>query len=123
MFLCLFSPCPLQLFFSADNGVGIATAVYEPEEEAGLCDGQWHTVSAHKIKHRLELVVDGKKVEAASPGAHSPSADTSDPVYFGGYPGTSSQLISELFFYRSLPTLWKLVLYGIPVAISNGPFS
>uniref|UniRef100_A0A671SZR7 Basement membrane-specific heparan sulfate proteoglycan core protein n=1 Tax=Sinocyclocheilus anshuiensis TaxID=1608454 RepID=A0A671SZR7_9TELE len=75
-----------KLLFHADNGVGRFTAVYEPDPEAGLCDGQWHTVSAHKLKHHLELVVDGKKSEAASPDARSASADTNDPVYVGGYP-------------------------------------
>ncbi|XP_048106035.1 laminin subunit alpha-2 isoform X4 [Alosa alosa] len=75
-----------KLLFSADNGPGIVTAIYAPEEEAGLCDGQWHTVSARKLKHRLELVVDGNQVEAASPNTASTSADTSDPIYFGGYP-------------------------------------
>uniref|UniRef100_A0A8C2GLA2 Laminin G domain-containing protein n=1 Tax=Cyprinus carpio TaxID=7962 RepID=A0A8C2GLA2_CYPCA len=74
------------LLFHADNGVGHFTAVYEPDPEAGLCDGQWHTVSAHKLKHRLELIVDGKKSEAASPDVRSAFADTSDPVYVGGYP-------------------------------------
>uniref|UniRef100_A0A9J7ZDZ5 Laminin subunit alpha 2 n=1 Tax=Cyprinus carpio carpio TaxID=630221 RepID=A0A9J7ZDZ5_CYPCA len=75
-----------KLLFHADNGVGRFTAVYEPDPEAGLCDGQWHTVSAHKLKHRLELIVDGKKSEAASPDVRSASADTNDPVYVGGYP-------------------------------------
>lgn len=75
-----------KLLFHADNGVGRITAVYEPDPEAGLCDGQWHTVSAHKLKHRLELTVDGKKSEAASPDVRSASADTNDPVYVGGYP-------------------------------------
>ncbi|XP_051500882.1 laminin subunit alpha-2 [Myxocyprinus asiaticus] len=75
-----------KLLFHVDNGVGRFTAVYEPDQEAGLCDGQWHTVSAHKLKHRLELIVDGKKSEAASPDIRSASADTNDPVYVGGYP-------------------------------------
>ncbi|XP_073788195.1 laminin subunit alpha-2 isoform X3 [Danio rerio] len=75
-----------KLFFHADNGVGRFTAVHEPRQEAGLCDGQWHTVSAHKLKHRLELTVDGQKSEAASPDIRSPSADTNDPLYVGGYP-------------------------------------
>lgn len=75
-----------KLLLHADNGVGRFTAVYEPDPEAGLCDGQWHTVSAHKLKHRLELVVDGKMSEAASPDVRSASADTNDPVYVGGYP-------------------------------------
>uniref|UniRef100_A0A672R5T7 Laminin G domain-containing protein n=1 Tax=Sinocyclocheilus grahami TaxID=75366 RepID=A0A672R5T7_SINGR len=75
-----------KLLFHADNGVGRFTAVYEPDPEAGLCDGQWHTVSTHKLKHRLELVVDGKKSDAASLDARSASADTNDPVYVGGYP-------------------------------------
>ncbi|XP_030638763.1 laminin subunit alpha-2 [Chanos chanos] len=75
-----------KLLFHADNGVGLVTAVHQPEEEAGLCDGQWHSVTAHKLKHRLELIVDGKKSEAASPNVRSTSADTNDPVYVGGYP-------------------------------------
>uniref|UniRef100_A0AAY5EC59 Laminin G domain-containing protein n=1 Tax=Electrophorus electricus TaxID=8005 RepID=A0AAY5EC59_ELEEL len=75
-----------RLLFHADNGVGRVSAAHQPDEEAGLCDGQWHSVTAHKLKHRLELIVDGKKSEAASPDARSASADTNDPVYVGGYP-------------------------------------
>uniref|UniRef100_A0AAY5EZ36 Laminin G domain-containing protein n=1 Tax=Electrophorus electricus TaxID=8005 RepID=A0AAY5EZ36_ELEEL len=62
-----------RLLFHADNGVGRVSA--------------WHSVTAHKLKHRLELIVDGKKSEAASPDARSASADTNDPVYVGGYLG------------------------------------
>lgn len=80
--LCL----SLQLHFHADNGAGRVTAISQGAE---LCDGQWHSITAHKLKHRLELIVDGKKSEAASPDASSASADTSDPVYVGGYPGAS----------------------------------
>uniref|UniRef100_A0AAY4BZ23 Laminin subunit alpha 2 n=1 Tax=Denticeps clupeoides TaxID=299321 RepID=A0AAY4BZ23_9TELE len=81
-----------KLLFSADNGAGRFTATYVPAEEAGLCDGQWHKVSANKLKHRLELTVDGQKVEAASPNTRSSSADTSDPIYVGGYPAQRNQL-------------------------------
>ncbi|KAL6485505.1 hypothetical protein MHYP_G00048970 [Metynnis hypsauchen] len=62
-----------------------------PRRGAGLCDGQWHSVSAHKLKHRVELIVDGVKSEAASPDPRSPSADTNDPVYVGGYPENLKQ--------------------------------
>ncbi|XP_060769556.1 laminin subunit alpha-2 [Neoarius graeffei] len=72
-----------RVLFHADNGVGRVTAISEGLE---LCDGQWHSITAHKLKHRLELIVDGKKSEAASPDASSASADTSDPIYVGGYP-------------------------------------
>ncbi|KAK3506985.1 hypothetical protein QTP70_034266 [Hemibagrus guttatus] len=72
-----------RLLFHADNGVGRVTAMSQGAE---LCDGQWHSVTAHKLKHRLELIVDGRKSEAASPDASSASADTNDPVYVGGYP-------------------------------------
>ncbi|XP_077077233.1 laminin subunit alpha-2 isoform X13 [Siphateles boraxobius] len=75
-----------KLLFHADNGEGRFTAVHEPGQETGLCDGQWHSVSAHKLKHRLELVVDGRRSEATSPDVRSASADTNDPVYVGGYP-------------------------------------
>ncbi|XP_075719830.1 laminin subunit alpha-2 [Rhinoderma darwinii] len=75
-----------KLLFHADNGAGRFTAVYEPELPGSLCDGQWHKVTANKIKHRLEMIVDGNKVEATSPNAASTSADTNDPVFVGGYP-------------------------------------
>ncbi|KAI4890568.1 hypothetical protein NFI96_019399, partial [Prochilodus magdalenae] len=75
-----------KLLFHADNGVGRVTAVYEPAGGAGLCDGQWHSVSAHKLKHRLELIVDDVKSEASGSDPRSASADTNDPVYVGGYP-------------------------------------
>uniref|UniRef100_A0A8B9LS25 Basement membrane-specific heparan sulfate proteoglycan core protein n=1 Tax=Astyanax mexicanus TaxID=7994 RepID=A0A8B9LS25_ASTMX len=76
-----------KLLFHADNGGGRVTAVYEPPEEAGLCDGQWHSVTAHKLKHRVELIIDGVKSEAAGPDPRSATADTIDPIYVGGYPG------------------------------------
>lgn len=82
----MFSCLSLQLLFHADNGVGRVTASYQGAE---LCDGQWHSITAHKLKHRLELIVDGRKYDAASPDASSASADTNDPVYVGGYPGAS----------------------------------
>ncbi|XP_040285060.1 laminin subunit alpha-2 isoform X2 [Bufo bufo] len=75
-----------KLLFHADNGAGRFTAVYEPEVPGSLCDGQWHKVTANKIKHRLEMIVDNKKVEASSPNAASTSTDTNDPVFVGGYP-------------------------------------
>ncbi|KAG7240211.1 hypothetical protein CRUP_037862, partial [Coryphaenoides rupestris] len=53
---------------------------------AGLCDGQWHTVVAHKLRHRLELEVDGWKNQAESPNARSNTCDTNHPIYVGGYP-------------------------------------
>ncbi|MGH0147204.1 UNVERIFIED_CONTAM: hypothetical protein FKN15_055746 [Acipenser sinensis] len=75
-----------KMLFHADNGVGRFTATYETDSQGGLCDGQWHRVVATKLKHRLELTVDDKKVEGQSPNAHSASADTNDPVFVGGYP-------------------------------------
>ncbi|KAK6295148.1 hypothetical protein J4Q44_G00343740 [Coregonus suidteri] len=75
-----------KLLFHVDNGVGRITAEYQPEAEAGLCDGQWHSVTAHKLRHRLEIIVDGRKEEAESPNARSNTADTNDPIYVGGYP-------------------------------------
>eukprot|EP00079_Xenopus_tropicalis_P035929 XP_017949700.1 PREDICTED: laminin subunit alpha-2 isoform X3 [Xenopus tropicalis] len=80
-----------KLLFHADNGAGRFTAFYEPELPGGLCDGKWHKVSASKLKHRLELIVDENKVEASSSNSASTSADTNDPVYVGGYPEGLSQ--------------------------------
>ncbi|XP_046878111.1 laminin subunit alpha-2 [Hypomesus transpacificus] len=75
-----------KLLFHVDNGAGRITTEYQPDVEADLCDGQWHSVSAQKLRHRLELVVDGKKSQAESPNTRSNTADTNDPIYVGGFP-------------------------------------
>lgn len=73
--------------FHVDNGAGRFTAVYDAGIPGHLCDGQWHKVTANKIKHRIELTVDGNQVVAQSPNQASTSADTNDPVFVGGFPG------------------------------------
>ncbi|XP_056260714.1 laminin subunit alpha-2 isoform X6 [Seriola aureovittata] len=73
------------LFFHVDNGAGRITAEHTPEGE-GFCDGQWHAITANKLRHRVELVVDGKQSQAESPNARSNTCDTNDPIYVGGYP-------------------------------------
>ncbi|XP_061425546.1 LOW QUALITY PROTEIN: laminin subunit alpha-2 [Lethenteron reissneri] len=80
-----------KLLFSADNGPGRFTAVYDPGTGGSLCDGRWHAVSAKKIKHQLELRVDGAMVTAQSSVKSSTSADTNRPVYLGGFPADSVQ--------------------------------
>uniref|UniRef100_A0A8D0L6L7 Laminin subunit alpha-2 n=1 Tax=Sphenodon punctatus TaxID=8508 RepID=A0A8D0L6L7_SPHPU len=80
-----------KLMFHTDNGAGRFSAIYEPDVPGSLCDGQWHKVTARKLKHRLELTVDGKQVEGASPNTASTSADTNDPVFVGGYPDGLNQ--------------------------------
>uniref|UniRef100_A0A671XJM5 Basement membrane-specific heparan sulfate proteoglycan core protein n=1 Tax=Sparus aurata TaxID=8175 RepID=A0A671XJM5_SPAAU len=74
-----------KLLFNVDNGAGRITAEHVPEGQ-GFCDGQWHSVTANKFRHRLELVVDGKQSKAESPNARSNTCDTNDPLYVGGYP-------------------------------------
>ncbi|XP_039180622.1 laminin subunit alpha-2 isoform X7 [Crotalus tigris] len=75
-----------NVMFHVDNGAGRFSAIYEPAITGSLCDGQWHRVVAHKIKHRLMLTVDDQHVEGISPNAASTSAETNDPVFVGGYP-------------------------------------
>ncbi|XP_038590833.1 laminin subunit alpha-2-like [Micropterus salmoides] len=74
-----------KLLFHVDNGAGRITAEHMPEGE-GFCDGQWHSITANKLRHRVELVVDGKESQAESPNARSNTCDTNDPIYVGGYP-------------------------------------
>uniref|UniRef100_A0A8C9XYE7 Laminin subunit alpha-2 n=1 Tax=Sander lucioperca TaxID=283035 RepID=A0A8C9XYE7_SANLU len=74
-----------KLLFHVDNGAGRITAEHVPEGE-GFCDGQWHSVIAKKLRHRVELVVDEKQSQAESPNARSNTCDTNDPIYVGGYP-------------------------------------
>ncbi|XP_029318611.1 laminin subunit alpha-2 isoform X2 [Cottoperca gobio] len=75
-----------KLLFHVDNGAGLITAEHMPEGD-GFCDGQWHSVTAKKLRHRVELVVDEKQSQAESPNARSNTCDTNDPIYVGGYPG------------------------------------
>uniref|UniRef100_A0A3Q2PYA0 Laminin G domain-containing protein n=1 Tax=Fundulus heteroclitus TaxID=8078 RepID=A0A3Q2PYA0_FUNHE len=74
-----------KLLFHVDNGAGRVTAEHVPEGKS-FCDGQWHSVTANKLRHKLELVVDGEKSQAQSPNARSNTCDTNDPIYVGGYP-------------------------------------
>ncbi|KAF4796257.1 Laminin subunit alpha-2 [Turdus rufiventris] len=80
-----------KVMFHVDNGAGRFSAVHEPDTPGSLCDGQWHKVLANKIKHRLELTVDGTQVETDSPNRASTSADTNDPLFVGGYPDGVTQ--------------------------------
>nr|XP_055247607.1 laminin subunit alpha-2 isoform X7 [Gorilla gorilla gorilla] len=80
-----------KLMFHVDNGAGRFTAVYDAGVPGHLCDGQWHKVTANKIKHHIELTVDGNQVEAQSPNPASTSADTNDPVFVGGFPDDLKQ--------------------------------
>ncbi|XP_045355489.1 laminin subunit alpha-2 isoform X5 [Leopardus geoffroyi] len=80
-----------KLMFHVDNGAGRFTAVYDAGIPGHLCDGQWHKVTANKIKHRIELTVDGNQVVAQSPNQASTSADTNDPVFVGGFPDGLNQ--------------------------------
>ncbi|XP_077409138.1 laminin subunit alpha-2 isoform X2 [Vanacampus margaritifer] len=74
-----------QLLFHVDNGAGRITALHVPDGD-GFCDGRWHAVVANKVRHRVELLVDGKQSQAQSPNARSNTCDTNDPIYVGGYP-------------------------------------
>ncbi|XP_075780255.1 laminin subunit alpha-2 isoform X2 [Pelodiscus sinensis] len=80
-----------KLMFHVDNGAGKFSAIYEPDKPGNLCDGHWHKVTAQKIKHRLELTVDGNQVDGSSPNGVSSSTDTNDPVFVGGYPDGLNQ--------------------------------
>uniref|UniRef100_A0A667YT36 Laminin G domain-containing protein n=1 Tax=Myripristis murdjan TaxID=586833 RepID=A0A667YT36_9TELE len=74
-----------KLLFHVDNGAGRITAEHQPEGE-GFCDGKWHSVTANKLRHKVELVVDGERSQAESPNVRSNICDTNDPIYVGGYP-------------------------------------
>ncbi|CAH6778160.1 Lama2 [Phodopus roborovskii] len=80
-----------KLMFHVDNGAGRFTAVYDAGIPGHMCNGQWHKVTAKKIKNHLELVVDGNQVDAQSPNSASTSADTNDPVFVGGFPDGLNQ--------------------------------
>ncbi|KAM4529659.1 laminin subunit alpha-2 isoform 2-T2 [Fundulus diaphanus] len=89
-----------KLLFHVDNGAGRVTAEHVPEGKS-FCDGQWHSVTANKLRHKLELVVDGEKSQAQSPNARSNTCDTNDPIYVGGYPaGVRQAALSSSSSFR-----------------------
>uniref|UniRef100_A0A8C4MPQ1 Laminin subunit alpha-1 n=1 Tax=Equus asinus asinus TaxID=83772 RepID=A0A8C4MPQ1_EQUAS len=87
-----------KILFHVNNGAGRVTATYEPKATSAVCDGKWHTLQANKSKHRVVLIVDGNAVRAESPHPQSTSADTNNPIYVGGYPGTCGRLVCSFAF-------------------------
>uniref|UniRef100_A0A6Q2WY45 Laminin, alpha 1 n=1 Tax=Esox lucius TaxID=8010 RepID=A0A6Q2WY45_ESOLU len=75
-----------QAVFHVNNGAGRVSARSRPGW--WLCDGRWHTMLAKKTKNALSLTVDGVTVLTDNPHPQSTSAETKDPVYIGGFPGT-----------------------------------
>ncbi|XP_066470578.1 laminin subunit alpha-2 isoform X3 [Tiliqua scincoides] len=108
-----------NVMFHVDNGAGRFSAIYEPVVPGSLCDGQWHKVIANKIKHRLQLTVDGNRVEGISPHTASTSADTHDPVFVGGYPDGLNQfgLTTNIRFRGCIRSL-KLIKEAKPLEIN-----
>lgn len=84
-----------QIFFRVDNGGGDIVTRYSPKlHGAELCDGEWHKIKATKQHQQLTLTVDGLYFSnPRSSVDDQKSADTSDPLYIGGYPGRK-----KLFF-------------------------
>ncbi|XP_006885094.1 PREDICTED: laminin subunit alpha-2-like [Elephantulus edwardii] len=109
-----------KLMFHVDNGAGRFTAIYDAGIPGHLCDGQWHKVTAKKIKHRIELTVDGNQVEAQSPYRASTSADTNDPVFVGGFPDGLNQfgLTTNIRFRGCIRSLRLTKGTGKPLEIN-----
>ncbi|XP_008566936.1 PREDICTED: laminin subunit alpha-2 [Galeopterus variegatus] len=109
-----------KLMFHVDNGAGRFTAIYDAGIPGHLCDGQWHKVTANKIKHRIELTVDGNQVEAQSPNPASTSADTNDPVFVGGFPDGLNQfgLTTNIRFRGCIRSLRLTKGTGKPLEIN-----
>uniref|UniRef100_A0A8C7Z5D4 Basement membrane-specific heparan sulfate proteoglycan core protein n=1 Tax=Oryzias sinensis TaxID=183150 RepID=A0A8C7Z5D4_9TELE len=93
-----------KLLFHVDNGAGRITAEHAPDG-ASFCDGLWHAVTATKLRHKLELEVDGRKSRAESPNARSSTCDTNDPIYVGGYPVHPAALSTKRSFKGCLKNL------------------
>lgn len=109
-----------KLMFHVDNGAGLFTAIYDAGIPGQLCDGQWHKVTANKIKHRIELTVDGSRVEAQSPNPASTSADTNDPVFVGGFPDGLNQfgLTTNIRFQGCIRSLRLTKGTGKPLEVN-----
>nr|XP_042118101.1 laminin subunit alpha-2 isoform X5 [Peromyscus maniculatus bairdii] len=109
-----------KLMFHVDNGAGRFTAVYDAGIPGHMCNGQWHRVTAKKIKNRLELVVDGNQVDAQSPNSASTSADTNDPVFVGGFPAGLNQfgLTTNIRFRGCIRSLRLTKGTGKPLEIN-----
>ncbi|XP_040821585.1 laminin subunit alpha-2 [Ochotona curzoniae] len=109
-----------KLMFHVDNGAGLFTAIYDAGTPGRLCDGQWHKVTANKIKHRIVLTVDGNQVEAESPNPASTSTDTNDPVFVGGFPDDLNQfgLTTNIRFRGCIRSLRLTKGTGKPLEIN-----
>lgn len=107
-----------QLLFHVDNGAGRITAEHVPEGE-GFCDGRWHSVTANKLRHRVELVVDGQQSQAESPNTRSNTCDTSDPIYIGGYPGTIALHFHTWIRIFDFCTFLREVSYSLSLTLSR----
>ncbi|XP_037698911.1 laminin subunit alpha-2 isoform X2 [Choloepus didactylus] len=109
-----------KLMFHVDNGAGRFTAAYDAGIPGRLCDGQWHKVTANKVKHHIELVVDGNRVETQSPNPASTSADTNDPVFVGGFPVGLNQfgLTTNIHFRGCIRSLRLTKGTGKPLEVN-----
>ncbi|XP_036024630.1 LOW QUALITY PROTEIN: laminin subunit alpha-2 [Onychomys torridus] len=109
-----------KLMFHVDNGAGRFTAIYDAGIPGHMCNGQWHRVTAKKIKNRIELVVDGNQVDAQSPNSASTSADTNDPVFVGGFPAGLNQfgLTTNIRFRGCIRSLRLTKGTGKPLEIN-----
>merc|ERR1712038_1371717 len=72
--------------FTVNNGRGPIVAVFQPDFQYRLCDGQWHEIHAVKAKNVVTLSVNDV---FAQPGIGVPgvsSTDTNHGLFIGGHP-------------------------------------
>ncbi|CAH1775237.1 unnamed protein product [Owenia fusiformis] len=76
-----------KIMFSMTNKNGKFSATSNMTTPYALCDSRWHQVIAQFSGDRLVLKVDdGKSVVTMDTNGDVPSLDTSDLLFFGGYP-------------------------------------
>lgn len=68
---------------------------FTPRVDSGfLCDGKWHKVKATKYHLLLTLNVDGDiQSNPRNNISNQKIADTSVPLYIGGYPGKQTVFV------------------------------
>ena len=72
--------------FTVDNGRGPITAVFKPNDQFELCNGNWHEIHAVKAKNVATISVNKIFGQPGIGVSGVSSTDTNNPLFLGGHP-------------------------------------
>ncbi|CRK95483.1 CLUMA_CG008952, isoform A [Clunio marinus] len=76
-----------DIHFSVDSNDGPRSAIFVPDADRTLCDGNWHTVTVIKSRFVISINVDqfSSEPNVGIPEKHT-QLDTTRPLFLGGHP-------------------------------------